>query len=344
MGKQKGTLERFLAILPDETDLGGLLECMFQSIQARKQGMQTAILVPEALQELARESGSFDRIHLQSRGRIDMRLKRFKADVIYLADETLKNQVKLLFSGAKIKLSRKDNPLSRFFPSYDISRARDRKKMAEIFQVSRGRIKLDFRVADPVRRETNPYVYLSLLDRHDSTNYWPPGYASRLARLLTAKGARLMVHIPATARREDVIYLRRNALNMVFLDNLSPVERARHIQHAMLFIGSPGPETALACALGRPVIFLSDMRAARMQNEDGQQSIARRLESVFTQIVPGVDECINDCRACAYSSCLEYISPELVFSIAGEMIPQLNGHASEFSLKESRSLPRASVS
>jgi len=342
MAKQKATLERFLAILPGEDDLGGLLECMFQAMQARKQGLQTAILVPESLQELARESETFDRIHLQSKGRIDMRLKRFKADVIYLADETLRNQVKLLFSGAKIKLSRQNNPLSRFFPSYDISRARDRKKMAEIFQVSATKIKLDFRVADPVRREAAPYVYLSLLDQHDSTNFWPPGYAARLARLLTAKGAKLMVHIPLSARREDVVYLRRNSLNMVFLDNLSPVERARHIQNAMLFIGSPGPETALACALGRPVIFLSDMRAARLQNEEGQQSISRRLESVFTQIVPGVDECINDCRACAYSSCLEYISPELVFSIAGEMIPQLNGHAAQFSLKEQR--VRASAS
>jgi ADP-heptose:LPS heptosyltransferase len=319
--------ERFLAIMPESEDLGGLLECILQAAQARAGGYSTAILVHEGMQELARESGVFDRIHLQNNGRISLRLKKFKADVIFLSDSKIKNQVKLLFSGSRVKIAAGKTAFARFFPAYDIHNALDRTTLTGIFKTSAKKFKISMELADPPRRAQEPYVYLSLFDRHDSDNFWPVSYVPRLARLLGSRNLKLMVHIPGHAKREDVVFLRRNASELLLLDDLSAIERARHIQHAALFIGSPGPETALAGMLGCPIIFLSDMKAIRRQTEDDLQSIARRIEAIQKQLVPVVEECINNCAACAYSSCLEYISPELVFSMVGELARDLNGHA-----------------
>ena len=147
----------------------------------------------------------------------------------------------------------------------------------------------------------------------------------------------------------QVKFLKKNTRTLYIVEGLSPQERACGMQQALAVAGPAGPDTSLALLLRRPLVVLHDMRSHNMHTnktskekvhgnpekvnfygdkkvfwksfqQASQQASQRAAMQYITSphlqqhhIMPTVDECIEHCVACQYSSCVEYISPEHVF-------------------------------
>ena len=139
--------------------------------------------------------------------------------------------------------------------------------------------------------------------------------------------------------------------NLLLINEASPELRAAGMQNALAIVGAEGPEIILASMLNKPFIVLHDMRSHKIKshsdpifknywknqrkelvsnnnfvkkvswNQDlsnvSQLELGRYMSTSVSptqkHITPIVEKCIEDCDACEYNSCVEYISPEQVY-------------------------------
>jgi hypothetical protein len=266
---------------------------------------------------------------------------------LYLPDGDDRAHFASWFSGARVRLGgSRSRILSALLPAHRLHEERDLERLGkrgyDLFPEL-----ADFSIRAPSADlpDLQNAVWLSLFDEHDLTGGWPVGHAGRLARLLEKGGLNLAIPLPPPAHvvapvfariLRDAAYLHKQSANVMLLKDCGPAERAAGMAHARIVVGPAGPETLLAALLKRPVVALHDMKTVRREarprsreetRESGGGLIARlaareaalsshyvRLANSFERrLAPVVDECINVCQACGYSSCVEYISPERVF-------------------------------
>ncbi len=159
--------------------------------------------------------------------------------------------------------------------------------------------------------------------------------------------------------KQHVKFLKSNLTEgLYFINEPAPEIRAAGMQRALAVVGSSGPEIILASILNKPMVVLHDMRSHKFKSHtDGifhtfkkrqgrelagsnplvkkvsmvadltainQMELTRYMHAPVTQtqkhLTPIVDKCIEDCDACEYNSCVEYISPEQVFESLKKII------------------------
>ncbi len=321
-------------------------------LRKKHQGVHTSLLVHEANAELARQCGLFEDVVI-AEGEQSFRsaVSTYKPDILYSPDPSLKQQLSLLFTGVKIKIGGTRLRLaSRLLNFYDVNHETDRRKLKkrgldllpELLDMS---MAFDLR-SDHLGLPQGDFVWVSLFEDRGVQGVsggWPAGHAGRLARLLESVKTEVVIPAPhpEDSRHptlgKEIAYLRGKSPAPVILENCSPQDRLAGMLRAKVVIGPAGPEVLLASLIGKPVVVLHDMRSYRgHQDPAALTSFARAAktkkgksnakagsntthimikasQAVRGHIKPSVGECIDDCPACSFNSCMEYISPERVF-------------------------------
>ena len=339
--KREAAVKNFVAIAPHLDNAAILIECIYTAhlLKKRHPGFRTGILVHPANARLAEESGVFDAVFaVRSDRTLRREILELNPDVIYSPDPDWRAQLSTLFTGASVKIGglrlRLVTRLLGFFDSRDAE---------DLVRLERRGIKLvpepvvlsdSLALADAPGLPAEPFVWLSLFDDHGVSGHWPVGHGARLVRLIEAAGLRTVIPLPASRPdlEKEVAYLQKTASTVTLVAGESPQSRAAGMARAAAVVAPAGAETLLASMVGRPVVLLHDMRSygggrglkivetkpgsrpdERVRGRRGEGVLLRAVEALERHIKPSVDECINDCPACVFHSCMEHISPERVF-------------------------------
>ncbi len=344
--KKEEAVRNFVAVAVDRDNASVLLECIYtaQLVRRRHKGFRTGILVHPDNELLAHKSGVFDGVFVLRADRsLRKEIQELKPDVVYSPDRDWRKQLASAFTGASVKIGGlRLRLVGRLLGFYDQQEEADLERLEQ-----RGLRLLPEPVslAEPVFLEAapplpqEPFVWLSLFDAHGVSGDWPVGHGARLARLLEGAGIRTVVPLPdvPAAQKErlekEVSYLRRSVPGISIVEGATPQRRAAGMARAGAVVSPAGAETLLATLVGRPVVLLHDMRsfgrgrglkvveastqrskrAETHGDRRGESVLLRSAEALERHIRPSVEECINDCPACSFHSCMEHISPERVF-------------------------------
>lgn len=346
--KKKLKIKTFLTVAPEKDALSVLLESIYTTylLKNKQSNFSTAILVHPLNQQFVEQCELFDKVFpLQESYSLRREIIRVKPDILHSPSPVWKSQYAAAFSGAGIKIggsrSRLVTKLLNFYNS------KDKKDLEKLQRKGLNLLPEIFSLPVEFQLETQhlhlpkgDFIWLSIFNEHNMNGEWPPGHAARLARLLAGVDIAIAIPTPVTESEgmEKIIsYFKRNAPSVSVLRRCSPQDRLAGMLRSQAVIGPAGPETLLAAIVKKSVVSLQDMnsysqkingRRLKLVDEKYLKNLemGKKLEKIVQNpmifevadslqrhIKPPVDDCAGDCNICAFSFCLEHISPERVF-------------------------------
>ena len=280
-------LSPFLCIVRERQDLEGLLEAIFLTYMLKKksQKIKTSILLHPDNEQFVQCSGLFDTIELcYSREDIQRHIHSYKAKFFYIPHHDHSSQFSTFFTRASVRtVGFREDRFSRFLGMRNLQRQKD---LAFLFQLDgeaknasckneKNQSKEFFQMkkilsADIHGLPSKPFIWFSGFDGHDLNESWPPSYFLRLERMLEKLDIQIVISVPIAMegklsrdrkKRNQIEYLKKKSRKIVFLENLSPSQRASGMQKAQVICGLSGQETLLALLLGKKVLALHDMKS-----------------------------------------------------------------------------------
>lgn len=337
--KREDAVRNFVAVAPAAHNAAILLECIYTAhlLRKRNRGFRTGLLVHPANVDFARASGAFDAVFAIGEARsLRTEILDLRPDILYSPDPNWRSQLSTLFTGAAVRIGgMRSRLIARLFRIYDLRSDEDLARLEQRgLQLVPEPLVLNEPLALPsdVELPEVPFVWLSLFDDHGVSGHWPVGHGARLVRLLETAGFPVVVPVPAERAEleKEIDYLRRSAPGVRVVEAATAGSRAAGMARAAAVVAPAGAETLLSSMVGSSVVMLHDMRSygrarglklvdgatereARTGKRRGESVLIRWVDSLERHIRPSVEECISDCPACSFNSCMEYISPERVF-------------------------------
>lgn len=340
--KRKRKEPSFITVAVARDNLSVLLQCIYTIRLLKKKGLtyRTGILIHPDNARLIGCTGVFDEIiPAADTAQVRREIQRMKPDVIYNPNLAWQEQKSTLFSGVKVKIGANLNrPLARVFSVYDIKNEKDRERLSRKgIDLEPEFVSFELPTELPVADQKLPgekFVWLSIFDSGDGSGKWPAGFAACLARLLEQHGIPVVIPVPPDAGdqvRGDIRFLRKDAPSIVFLNDCTPEVRATGMYQSALVVAPAGPETILAALLKKPSILLHDLNSYNSYADPRGLKLVDKVSTKKTEdrmrgticfkvtgsqerhLKPQVNNCVQICSDCPYNSCVEYISPEIVF-------------------------------
>lgn len=332
----------FLTVAIARDNLSVVLQCIYTARLLKKKGLpyQINIITHPDNARLMGSAGVFDEIiPAADATQVRREIQRVKPDVIYNPNLAWQEQKCTLFSGVKVKIGANLNrPLARLFSVYDIKNEKDRDRLQRKgIDLEPEFVSFELPAELPEAKHKLPaerFIWLSIFDSGDGSGKWPAGFAACLARLLDQSGIPVVIPVPPGANdqiQSDIRFLSKDAPSIVFLADCTPEVRAAGMVQAALIVAPAGPETILAALLKKPAILLHDLnsynsyadpRGLKLVDKVSVKKSENRMRDTICfkvtgsqerHLKPPVSNCIQICTDCPYNSCVEYISPEIVF-------------------------------